>query len=250
MRVYRKGEGEDGVGAGSDDSGTADTESIQKESVASSSITNGIAAIRSMVQAAIRAIAHGDYVRKYQWHILWHPLLALLLVLGYVFVTFGRLGIGEYFFGGDDDVIKPGANQVPTFYVGELSTKKDALIPTLVRFAVMVIAIIFGGIHFVAWSFKFPSHIEQLLWRIACITIVAIPLLLFILAVITHFPESCDNFRFSAWEVVIIFIIFISLSVVYIIGRLMLLVLSFMALRSLPAEAYQTVQWTTFIPHV
>jgi hypothetical protein len=38
--------------------------------------------------------------------------------------------------------------------------------------------------------------------------------------------------------------------VAYVVARITLLVLAFTSLRSLPPEAYQTVRWTTFIPHI
>ena len=36
----------------------------------------------------------------------------------------------------------------------------------------------------------------------------------------------------------------------YIFARAITLALAFTTLRSLPSAAYETVQWTTFIPHV
>jgi hypothetical protein len=36
----------------------------------------------------------------------------------------------------------------------------------------------------------------------------------------------------------------------YIVRRVMLLVLPFLTLRALPPEAYQSVHWTEFIPHL
>ena len=39
-------------------------------------------------------------------------------------------------------------------------------------------------------------------------------------------------------------------AVLYVLSRVALLVIAFMSLRSLPPGAYETVHWTTFIPHV
>ena len=38
--------------------------------------------------------------------------------------------------------------------------------------------------------------------------------------------------------------------ILYIIARAVTLVLAFTSLRELPPGAYETVHWTTFIPHV
>ena len=40
----------------------------------------------------------------------------------------------------------------------------------------ILVTMVFGGIHCVAWSFAFPSSTEQLLWRISSIAITGIPL--------------------------------------------------------------------------
>lgn len=39
-------------------------------------------------------------------------------------------------------------------------------------------------------------------------------------------------------------------AIVYVAARLTLITLSFTSLKSLPFGAYQTVQWTTFVPHI
>jgi hypothetical protein len=37
--------------------------------------------------------------------------------------------------------------------------------------------VIFGGLHCVGWSFEFPTHTEQTLWRSTSLAITAIPLI-------------------------------------------------------------------------
>ena len=36
----------------------------------------------------------------------------------------------------------------------------------------------------------------------------------------------------------------------YVIGRITLIILAFTALRALPADVYQTIDWTNYLPHV
>ncbi|KIJ52505.1 hypothetical protein M422DRAFT_223053 [Sphaerobolus stellatus SS14] len=103
-----------------------------------------------------------------------------------------------------------------------------------VPIGVVAVATLFGAIHCVAWSFLFPSIVEKLMWRTASLIIICEPFLL--LTTFTSFGP-CD-----------IFLIF--LLGLYIAARLVLLTLAFTSLRSLPAGAYQDVQWTDFIPHL
>jgi hypothetical protein len=107
----------------------------------------------------------------------------------------------------------------------------------------VAVSMIFGGIHCIAWSFSFPSHAEQHLWRISSVAITGIPLFIALISFLFQFstPLIITN----------LFIILLVLSpIFYLLARVALLVLAFMALRSLPHSALQTVQWTTFIPHV
>jgi hypothetical protein len=103
---------------------------------------------------------------------------------------------------------------------------------------------VFGGIHCVGWLFSFPSHMEQLLWKMSPIMITGVPLIITMFVLIT---DNFDSLPIVAFPLIILF--FLSL-ILYVLARIALLVLPFMALRSLPSSALQTVRWTTFLPHV
>ena len=94
-------------------------------------------------------------------------------------------------------------------------------------------AIGFGAIQCLAWNSPFPSSNERLAWRICSVASTALPGLMFpqILA------ESEGNSL-----VVLVYCL-------YPIVRLAIIVLAFMSLRALPAGAYETVNWTNYIPH-
>jgi len=166
------------------------------------------------------------------------PVWVPIYVLGQVILLLVRLA-GDY-----DDKIGDGAKQVPTFYSGP-TTDADA---SSAFYAGMVIASVFGGIHCVAWSFEFPSHTEQLLWRISSLTITCVPAFELVSLVIGMYMED-GNINLN-WAENLSIVIFTLVLIPYIIARFTLLVLPFMALQSLPPASYQTVQWTTFIPHV
>ena len=112
---------------------------------------------------------------------------------------------------------------------------------------VLGVGVCFGAIHCISWDFSFPTHAELLTWRVSCVAITAVPiniplgLPLAALLAKMNFEEFADTF----------FLFFpLSGGILYIIARAITLILAFTSLRDLPPGAYETVQWTTFIPHV
>ncbi|KAK7028216.1 hypothetical protein VNI00_014906 [Paramarasmius palmivorus] len=114
--------------------------------------------------------------------------------------------------------------------------------PLHLYIAVYGIAALFGTIHCIPWVFQFPTHTEQLLWRISAVAVAVAPVAMGVL----HGYEKSDVY-ISEWLVQSLIII---LSFAYAVFRIALLVIAFTALRDLHPSAYQTVQWTTFIPHI
>ena len=84
------------------------------------------------------------------------------------------------------------------------------------------------------------------MWQLSSVAITAVPV---------YIPLV---FSLGGWFINVndkisdIFIIFGPLSggMLYILARAVTLVLAFISLRDLPPGAYETVHWTTFIPHV
>ena len=64
-------------------------------------------------------------------------------------------------------------SRVPTFYSGRLSPYRSLG----VFIAEVVCAVIFGGIHLIAWNFIFPSHVEQIMWRVSATIVATIPIM-------------------------------------------------------------------------
>jgi len=106
-------------------------------------------------------------------------------------------------------------------------------------------AVTFGGIHCIAWSFAFPSYAERILWRIGCIIIMGVPVLLAVIfGVLMLFWKGMRPFRPVVREVVD------STRYAYILARVIMLVIALIALRFLPPGVSETVSWVTFIPHI
>ena len=134
--------------------------------------------------------------------------------------------------GGDDD-------DETFFVVGGLSEWDIFSFSGLV-----LVTMVFGGIHCIAWSFAFPSPTERLLWRMSSIAITAIPLAFG--GIFFIYDQLDDDNPVETILSITLFLLFL----LYPISRIVLLVLSLTTLRSLPPSAYQTVQWTTFLPHI
>jgi hypothetical protein len=131
--------------------------------------------------------------------------------------------------------------RVPTFYAGGIDIDNKSWYALLVT--EITVAMIFGGIHCFAWSFSFPTHVEQILWRASSIAIIFIPFFLPVLVIVlSHLDIRVPD---TSGSLLVFFPILI-----YVFSRLILLILSFISLRSLPPSAFYTVRWTTFIPHV
>lgn len=153
------------------------------------------------------------------------------------FLPFGRLaGLDN-----NEHILTKDMCKVPTFYTGpnDLFTDHDKWKVFVVS---VLVATTFGCIHCIAWFFLFPSYQEQQIWHIASIIISATPLggVLLILLLDHLFGLESPLKVFVLWL----------LSLAYIGARLILIVLPFVTLRNLPPAAFQTVNWTTFIPHV
>ena len=122
-----------------------------------------------------------------------------------------------------DATINPGSKQVPTFYSGKPSETTDGY--SII--AALLIAVAFGGIHCIAWSFQFPSHPEQLIWRISSLTITCAPAFELVTLLIAGFSTGWVQDWFGVIGLVVL--------PPYIFARgIPLLVLPLMALRSLP----------------
>ncbi|KAK0224520.1 hypothetical protein EDD85DRAFT_982166 [Armillaria nabsnona] len=135
----------------------------------------------------------------------------------------------------------------------------------LTRFVILVgVGSLFGAFHCTAWSFSFPSHTEMVLWRFSVLTMLiglfaagSLPIMNTIFEwdgqerPISKIPQIILRswLESDAWATLGAVVLAVGV-VVYIVARIMLIVLAFMQLRSLPSLALHTVQWTTYIPHI
>ena len=117
-----------------------------------------------------------------------------------------------------------------------LSTGLFGLCPTL-----------FGAIHVASWNVRLPSDVELWMWRASSIYC----LIAGVIAVISLEAVNIDDLYLSSQRVeTFIFGLFLLYSTVYIIVRIFMIVEVFISLRALPPSAFESVQWSSFIPHV
>jgi hypothetical protein len=134
--------------------------------------------------------------------------------------------------------------QVPMFWSGKPGDKVEAH----AMLCASIIGIAFGATHFIAWNSEFPSDIELLLWRISCIAITAVPLILAVFCVNLEL-----NLRDKWWGELVVGVIGALTEpalLLYLFSRIASLVIAFTTLRAIPVDAVKTVDWTTFIPHL
>ena len=165
------------------------------------------------------------------------------------------------------DSIADNASHVPTFYAPEPHSDDSFFLFYVV---LPIVAAIFGALHLIAWRFQFPSHVEQLLWRIGSLTITAIPtgtlaflLFLLFIGISLGFLRDAVGIRPTAPSIpsgvsdsveIILGVIVAFLGgaglVAYMLARLLLLTQAVVLLRKQPDSAFYAIDWTHFFPHL
>ncbi|CAA7271853.1 unnamed protein product [Cyclocybe aegerita] len=130
-------------------------------------------------------------------------------------------------------------NRVPTFYACRVSA---SIFAAKAVSKMVLVGICYGAVHCTAWAFPFPFTAERVLWRVASIALLGVPVYLFILIPFIGTYDKRPNIDTMAkWAAGFGF-------VVYVVANGILLVLSFTSLRSLPPSL--EAEWTRYIPHL
>ncbi|KAI5820323.1 hypothetical protein BZA77DRAFT_104815 [Pyronema omphalodes] len=124
-----------------------------------------------------------------------------------------------------------------------------------------ILSLIYAGCHATAWNSHFPSFTERYLWRGACIVIAAagptVIISSFMLLIAIALINSGSNLVARIISVIILiccvavlFVVSFAVLLLYPLARIFIIVESFISIRSLPAGAYESVNWIDLIPHV
>lgn len=115
--------------------------------------------------------------------------------------------------------------------------------------SMIVLSVVYGGLHLTAWDSEFPSAPEALFWKVASIIIMALLSLwavyVFALLAITK-SGSVSRLR----SIQFILRSPPALLVVGLFARLYLIIEAFISLRAVPIGVYLTPPWIQMIPHV
>jgi hypothetical protein len=154
-------------------------------------------------------------------------------------------------------------------------------------FWLMLIALpmVYGSVHLTAWNFDFPSRVEHIMWRVACIIIAGgIPGSCMAVGIIIALASVGYSilrkgwikklfYKVEDWLAVgyhifgkgwikklihkvaellrTLFALFIlGLAALYFGARLFVIVESFISIRRLPLGVFVTVHWANYIPHL
>lgn len=124
------------------------------------------------------------------------------------------------------------------------------------------IVITYGACHAAAWNTHFPSNLECWLWRGSSIVVAVIPSYFIVVATIEVKCEKWGEAVMRPWAAVfhhcgladfgrtIDGIMYLLVIVVGILGRVFLVVESFISLRSLPDGSFKTTVWEDYWPHL
>ncbi|KAF7984105.1 hypothetical protein HWV62_16716 [Athelia sp. TMB] len=152
------------------------------------------------------------------------------------------LWLGSHVMGMQDELVDlTRLSRVPSCWAGNPELEEVLYANSIA----IVVAIAFGAVHCIAW-FAFQSLQEQQVWRVCAITITAVPVILTWVFWMAIFVAAWKK----AYILHIILPPYVLLAFIYSVSRCILIVIAFTSLGDLPPAAYQTVDWTTFAPHV
>lgn len=188
----------------------------------------------------------------------------------------------------------PAKFNAPHWYTPNFSAAVQAFLASLLQknrgselksvFLVLILlGVIYGGIHLFIWDGVFPTEAERLLWNISAVTLLAVPMLTVLLIVIglgyrkvealccpPVFKHDSPNAQRSPldisackrrkWGLAIRMLfcpvwylsmyLMYAIAALYCFGRVFIVVESFISLRHVPKGVYADIGWPKYIPHL
>ena len=151
--------------------------------------------------------------------------------------------------------------KVASLFVGlganQLSTSSIEMPKDLGEFVVMIVGCIspalYGLLHLLAWSGKFPTPVELILWRISTIAVTASGIIagigLFIFLSLVKIPSVKKQQKEQIFQYLLIPFLSVVL-LFYVLARCFMIVEAFRQLLCLPDDAYIVASWSKYIPQI
>lgn len=111
-------------------------------------------------------------------------------------------------------------------------------------------ALVYGGLHALAWFAHFGSFTEQLLWRISASVVMGGVPVAFIIDRIWVTISRDHTFFNRKFIIYFETCLFRSILLAYILARAYLVVECFINLSHLPADVYDVPTWSAYFPHI
>ena len=112
-------------------------------------------------------------------------------------------------------------------------------------------ALIYGGLHALAWFAHFGSSSESLLWRIStCVVMGGVPIVFVLFKFFSWLRDQTWPAGVVNPPVYLILALMVLILLAYTLARAYLVVECFINLSHLPAEVYNVPTWSTYFPHI
>lgn len=115
------------------------------------------------------------------------------------------------------------------------------------------VTVFFGGLHCVAWDFRFPTHVELVMWRTTSVMTTVMPALIFgSQYAVTWSKKGTFKPGYSNNDLAVhpVHSMIITFGYgAYVLGRLTLIALAVASLRRMPADVYVST-WAKYLPSV
>ena len=135
--------------------------------------------------------------------------------------------------------------QVPGSYGNKSSDESDSFLITMA-----VSPILYGLVHFLAWSDQFPTPLEQLVWRLSSFVVTFSGLAAISMALFSELLVERFEFRDSTGQMFVAVICGIWIPSVHVLASGFLIIESIRQLLFLNDAAYQLPAWSNYWPHL
>ena len=122
----------------------------------------------------------------------------------------------------------------------------------LLNLFLSVLSLAYGAIYVAGWNLSFPTRAEQIAWRIFTVTVFSLVMAYWVVDVgvwLHHKRKRSREIQKAAIPPVWVALCVV-LGMIYVTIRMYILIEPLVCLRSLPAAAYKTVEWPSFIAHL